>query len=46
MRQDMAFFDSHQSGEMVNRLTSDVQEFKVCGLQKGAARHATVVALG
>jgi ABC-type multidrug transport system fused ATPase/permease subunit len=29
MRQDMAFFDAHQSGEIINRLTSDVQEFKV-----------------
>lgn len=32
--QDIAFFDSHRTGEIVNRLTSDVQElkssFKMC----------------
>jgi ABC-type multidrug transport system fused ATPase/permease subunit len=28
MRQDIEFFDSHKSGEIVSRLTSDVQEFK------------------
>ncbi|EGD83662.1 multidrug resistance protein 1 [Salpingoeca rosetta] len=28
MRQDIAFFDQRQSGEIVNRLTTDVQEFK------------------
>eukprot|EP00127_Corallochytrium_limacisporum_P006632 Clim_evm11s232 gene=Clim_evmTU11s232 len=26
--QEMAFFDSHRSGELVDRLTSDVQDFK------------------
>lgn len=28
--QDMAFFDTHRTGELVNRLTVDVQEFKHC----------------
>ncbi|XP_049787869.1 mitochondrial potassium channel ATP-binding subunit isoform X1 [Schistocerca cancellata] len=28
MRQDMSFFDRHRTGEIVNRLTSDIQEFK------------------
>ncbi|KAI8342780.1 P-loop containing nucleoside triphosphate hydrolase protein [Chlamydoabsidia padenii] len=28
VQQDMAFFDSHQSGELVGRLTTDVAEFK------------------
>ncbi|XP_069502070.1 mitochondrial potassium channel ATP-binding subunit [Ambystoma mexicanum] len=28
LRQDVAFFDSHKTGLLVNRLTSDVQEFK------------------
>ncbi|XP_078518904.1 mitochondrial potassium channel ATP-binding subunit isoform X1 [Lissotriton helveticus] len=28
LRQDVAFFDSHKTGHLVNRLTSDVQEFK------------------
>ena len=28
MRQDIEFFDNHKSGEIVSRLTSDVQEFK------------------
>lgn len=28
--QDMAFFDKHRTGELVNRLTVDVQEFKHC----------------
>jgi len=26
--QDIAFFDSHKTGEMVNRLTADIQDFK------------------
>ncbi|XP_014667362.1 PREDICTED: ATP-binding cassette sub-family B member 8, mitochondrial-like [Priapulus caudatus] len=34
LHQDMAFFDTHKTGEMVNRLTSDIQElksaFKMC----------------
>jgi ATP-binding cassette, subfamily B (MDR/TAP), member 8 len=29
MRQDISFFDSHKSGELVGRLTTDVAEFKV-----------------
>lgn len=29
VQQDMSFFDSHQSGELVGRLTTDVAEFKV-----------------
>ncbi len=28
VRQDVAFFDSHRSGEVVSRLTADVQDFK------------------
>ncbi|XP_045025526.1 mitochondrial potassium channel ATP-binding subunit [Daphnia magna] len=28
VRQDIAFFDSHRTGELVNRLTTDVQDFK------------------
>ncbi|KAG2458201.1 ABCB8 protein, partial [Polypterus senegalus] len=28
LRQDIAFFDANKTGRMVNRLTSDVQEFK------------------
>uniref|UniRef100_A0A8C4RIC8 Mitochondrial potassium channel ATP-binding subunit n=1 Tax=Erpetoichthys calabaricus TaxID=27687 RepID=A0A8C4RIC8_ERPCA len=28
VRQDIAFFDANKTGRMVNRLTSDVQEFK------------------
>ncbi|CAO3638670.1 unnamed protein product [Cunninghamella echinulata] len=28
VQQDMSFFDSHQSGELVGRLTTDVAEFK------------------
>ncbi|GAB6023584.1 hypothetical protein CHUAL_008355 [Chamberlinius hualienensis] len=28
LRQDIAFFDSHRTGELVNRLTTDVQDFK------------------
>ncbi len=28
VRQDMAFFDNHRSGELVSRLTTDVQDFK------------------
>ena len=28
VRQDVAFFDSHKSGELVSRLTTDVQDFK------------------
>ena len=28
LRQDVAFFDDHKSGEIMSRLTSDVQEFK------------------
>lgn len=28
--QDMAFFDSNRTGELVNRLTADVQDFKSC----------------
>jgi ATP-binding cassette subfamily B (MDR/TAP) protein 8 len=30
MRQDISFFDSHKSGELVGRLTTDVSDFKVC----------------
>lgn len=29
VRQDMAFFDAHRSGELVGRLTTDVADFKV-----------------
>lgn len=29
LHQDVAFFDSHRSGEIVDRLAADVQEFKV-----------------
>ena len=29
VRQDMSFFDSHRSGELVGRLTTDVADFKV-----------------
>lgn len=28
IRQDIAFFDSHKTGELVNRLTADIQDFK------------------
>ncbi len=28
MRQDIQFFDNHKSGEIISRLTQDVQEFK------------------
>ena len=28
LRQDVAFFDNHKSGEIMSRLTSDIQEFK------------------
>lgn len=28
IKQDIAFFDAHKTGEIMNRLTSDVQEFK------------------
>ena len=28
LRQDVAFYDNHKSGEIVSRLTSDIQEFK------------------
>lgn len=28
--QDLAFFDSNRTGELVNRLTADVQDFKSC----------------
>lgn len=28
MRQDIQFFDNHKSGEIISRLSSDVQEFK------------------
>jgi len=28
VRQDVAFFDCHRSGEIVSRLTADVQDFK------------------
>lgn len=28
IRQDIAFFDDHKTGELVNRLTSDIQDFK------------------
>ncbi|XP_038247935.1 mitochondrial potassium channel ATP-binding subunit isoform X4 [Dermochelys coriacea] len=28
LRQDMAFFDANQTGQLVNRLTTDIQEFK------------------
>ncbi|KAG8232429.1 hypothetical protein J437_LFUL012860 [Ladona fulva] len=28
IKQDILFFDTHRTGEIVNRLTSDVQEFK------------------
>ncbi|XP_006006961.1 mitochondrial potassium channel ATP-binding subunit [Latimeria chalumnae] len=30
IRQDVAFFDANKTGQLVNRLTSDVQEFKSC----------------
>lgn len=28
--QDMSFFDANRTGELVNRLTTDVQDFKSC----------------
>jgi ABC-type multidrug transport system fused ATPase/permease subunit len=28
VRQDVAFFDANKTGQLVNRLTSDIQEFK------------------
>ena len=28
MRQDVAFYDHHKTGEVINRLTTDVQDFK------------------
>jgi ATP-binding cassette subfamily B (MDR/TAP) protein 8 len=28
LQQDIAFFDSHKTGELMDRLTSDVQDFK------------------
>ncbi|XP_013421119.1 ATP-binding cassette sub-family B member 8, mitochondrial [Lingula anatina] len=28
IRQDIVFFDAHKTGELINRLTSDVQDFK------------------
>lgn len=28
LNQDVAFFDSHMTGEVVSRLTADIQEFK------------------
>ncbi|XP_073191064.1 mitochondrial potassium channel ATP-binding subunit isoform X2 [Lepidochelys kempii] len=28
LRQDMAFFDANRTGQLVNRLTTDIQEFK------------------
>lgn len=28
MKQDLAFFDEHRTGEVLNRLTTDIQEFK------------------
>ncbi|KAJ8926034.1 hypothetical protein NQ315_009889 [Exocentrus adspersus] len=28
LRQDIAFFDEHRTGEIINRLTSDIQDFK------------------
>ncbi|KAG2174651.1 hypothetical protein INT44_006915 [Umbelopsis vinacea] len=30
VKQDISFFDSHKSGELVGRLTTDVADFKVC----------------
>lgn len=41
--QDLSFFDANRTGELVNRLTADVQDFKSCfkqcvsqGLRSGA----------
>ena len=28
LRQDVAFYDNHKSGEIMSRLTTDIQEFK------------------
>lgn len=28
LRQDVAFFDAHRTGQLVSRLTTDIQEFK------------------
>lgn len=28
LRQDVAFFDANKTGQLVNRLTADIQEFK------------------
>uniref|UniRef100_T1J598 Mitochondrial potassium channel ATP-binding subunit n=1 Tax=Strigamia maritima TaxID=126957 RepID=T1J598_STRMM len=28
LKQDIAFFDTHKTGELINRLTTDVQDFK------------------
>lgn len=43
MKQDITFFDRHRSGEIMNRLTTDIQNFKSCfkqcvsqGLRSGA----------
>ena len=35
LRQDIAFYDSHKSGEIMSRLTSDIQEFKSSFKQVG-----------
>lgn len=43
MHQDVSFFDQHRSGEVINRLTTEIQNFKSCfkqcvsqGLRSGA----------
>lgn len=28
LRQDVAFYDANKTGQLVNRLTADIQEFK------------------
>ena len=44
MYQDMLFFDAHKSGELLNRLNGDVQEFKhsvkACLSQVSTRHHA------
>ena len=30
LRQDIGFFDTHRSGEIMERMSADIQEFKAC----------------
>lgn len=45
IRQDIEFFDHHRTGEIINRLTSDIQEFKSSFKQtvSGGLRAATQI---